>query len=323
MSESSPGMVKALYSELENSIMKVFVGTGDSIRPVILGFLSGMHVLLEDIPGVGKTTLALALARSSGLDFGRIQFTPDLLPGDIIGMTVWDPDSRDFRFKAGAVNHQFILADEINRASERTQSALLEAMAEGQLSVEGEKHPLPQPFFVIATQNPITFAGTFMLPESQTDRFGVSTALGYPGEDHEKTILRRFRASNPLESLSPVCTPREILQAREEISRVELAENVEEYLIGICSRTRKDGRYRLGVSPRGSIHLMRAAQAEAAAHGRDFVIPEDVSRAAGYVLPHRVRLSSDPRNSQIDEHHMISQSLREQKVPHVPVGRHS
>lgn len=321
MSESPTSMVKHLYSALEQSIMKVFVGTGDGIRPVLLGFLSGMHVLLEDIPGVGKTTLALALARSSGLDFGRIQFTPDLLPGDIIGMTVWDPDSREFRFKAGAIHHQFILADEINRASERTQSALLEAMAEGQLSVEGEKHSLPRPFFVIATQNPITFAGTFMLPESQTDRFGVSTALGYPGVDHEKTILRRFRSANPLDSLSPVCTPRDLLQAREEIAGVEIGENVEEYLIGICARTRKDTRYRLGVSPRGSIHLMRASQAEAATQGRDFVIPEDVSRAAAYVLPHRVRLSSDPRNTQVDEHHMITQTLREQNVPHVPTAR--
>ncbi|HUV08531.1 MAG TPA: AAA family ATPase, partial [Spirochaetia bacterium] len=187
-----------------NNISKVFVGKEHQIKIVLIGFLSGLHVLIEDIPGVGKTTLAKCLASSVDLDFGRIQFTPDLLPGDIVGMTTWNQDKRQFLYKPGSIMHQFILADEINRASPRTQSSLLEAMQEGSVTVEGVTYALPQPFFVIATQNPVHFVGAFPLPEAQVDRFGISLSLGYPPEEDEVEILSRFQKGNPLIDLSPV-----------------------------------------------------------------------------------------------------------------------
>lgn len=307
--------IRALYDRVKESVLSVFVGSEAGIRPVLLGFLSGMHVLLEDIPGVGKTTLALSLAKSCELDFARIQFTPDLLPGDIIGMTVWNAELREFQFKAGAVQHQFLLGDEINRASERTQSALLQAMAEQAVSVDGTTYPLPDPFFVIATQNPISFAGTFLLPESQTDRFGICSGLGYPSGERERDILDRFQDKNPLESLSPVCSAADIIAARQGIRAIEVSPAVKDYIIEISSSTRRDQRFRLGVSPRGSRHLQMAAQAVAAVQGREFVIPEDVIEVSSYVLPHRIRLSADARNNNTSETAVIQELVRSIRIP--------
>ena len=196
--------MSSIAKNIENEIEKVFVGKKETVELLLTGFFTGLHVLIEDIPGVGKTTLARSLAISAGLDFGRIQFTPDLLPGDITGMTIWNQDKREFVFKEGAVMHQFILADEINRASARTQAALLEAMQERSVTVDGRTYILPEPFFVIATQNPVHFAGTFLLPEAQIDRFGISFSLGYPELENEILILDRFKESDPMQLLSSV-----------------------------------------------------------------------------------------------------------------------
>jgi MoxR-like ATPase len=307
--------IRELYQRISAAVLSVFVGSEAAIRPVLTGFLSGMHVLLEDIPGVGKTTLALALAKSCGLDFSRIQFTPDLLPGDIIGMTVWNNELREFQFKPGAVQHQFVLGDEINRASERTQSALLEAMAEGSVTVDGVTYALPEPFFVIATQNPISFAGTFLLPESQTDRFGICTGLGYPVAEAERNILTRFQDENPLDRIEAVCTADEIIAVRRAIHGIEVKDAVKDYIIEISAATRRDKRFRLGISPRGTRHLMMASQALAAINGRDFVVPEDVMEAGTTVLPHRIRLSADARNNSVSEAAAILEIVRSVRIP--------
>ncbi len=287
---SGPGLICA---SLKENIRRVFVGKEEKIDIILAGFLSGLHVLLEDIPGVGKTTLAMTLARSSGLDFGRIQFTPDLLPGDIIGMTVYEQAKREFVFKPGAIMHQFILADEINRASERTQAALLEAMAEQSVTVDGRTYQLQQPFFVMATQNPHTFAGTFLLPESQCDRFGLSLSLGYPTQSDESLILRRFKEKNPLQGLHPVTDAERIQRARHEVRTVIVGELVEKYIIEIVHATRSSPLLKLGVSPRGTQQLYLASQTRAALDGRDFVIPEDVASIVPHVFAHRVQLSGE------------------------------
>jgi MoxR-like ATPase len=262
---------------------------------MLIGFLSGLHVLIEDIPGVGKTTLARSLASSVGLDFGRIQFTPDLLPGDIVGMTIWQQERRDFEYKEGSIMHQFILADEINRASPRTQSSLLEAMEEGSVTVDGVTHALPQPFFVIATQNPVNFLGAFPLPEAQVDRFGISFSLGYPSEQNEVEILTRFQDENPLEVLEPVCTPEEVIEVRKLVRKVRVDEKIKSYIVNMTSSSRRDPQVKLGLSPRATQHLMLASQTRAFIEEREFVIPEDVIFVAQGVLSHRLILSAEAK----------------------------
>ncbi|MBN2354164.1 MAG: MoxR family ATPase [Spirochaetales bacterium] len=280
---------------LRDNIGTVFVGNTGAVRSLCVGFFSGLHVLVEDIPGVGKTTLAKTLARSAGLDFARLQFTPDLLPGDVIGTTVWSAERHDFLFKPGAVMHQFILADEINRASARTQSALLEAMQEHAVSVDGTTHVLPEPFFVIATQNPLSFTGTFPLPEGQVDRFGVSFSLGYPPEPDERNILSRFQEEDPLQKLEPVMTPADVSEIRLAVRRVFADDKIKEYIVAIAGKTRSSSKVRLGMSPRGSQHLLLASQAAAFLEGRDFVSPEDVLGVADIVIPHRLHLRAEAR----------------------------
>ena len=301
--------------EVAANISKVFVGKEAQIHTLLVAFSAGLHVLIEDVPGVGKTTLARCLAVSAGLDFGRIQFTPDLLPGDITGMTVWSPEKREFLYKEGALMHQFVLADEINRASPRTQSSLLEVMQEGSVTVDGTTYKLPQPFFVIATQNPTSFLGAFPLPEGELDRFGLSFSLGYPDGDNEMEILSRFQEVDPLQELQPVSNPETVLGTRAIIRRVHVADNVKRFIADIASETRSSSHLKLGMSPRASQHLMLAAQAEAFFQVRDFVIPEDVLGLAPAVLAHRLILSGEARMEGIDPRQIVSRILGKVKIP--------
>ena len=300
---------------IEANISRVFVGKEAQVHMLLIAFSTGLHVLIEDVPGVGKTTLARCLAASVGLDFGRIQFTPDLLPGDITGMTIWSPEKREFLYKEGALMHQFVLADEINRASPRTQSSLLEVMQEGSVTVDGRTHELPQPFFVIATQNPTTFLGAFPLPEGELDRFGVSFSIGYPAGEDEVQILSRFQEKDPLRELEPVTTPHAVLEMRQRLRRVHVCAAVKRFIADIASHTRSSSHLKLGMSPRASQHLMLAAQGEAFYRGREFVIPEDVLELAPAVLAHRLILSAEARMEGIDPRTIVSRVLGQVKIP--------
>ena len=313
----TPSDAASVANKIISGIDKVFVGKQMAVHNLLIGFLSGMHVLIEDIPGLGKTTLAMTLARATGLDFGRIQFTPDILPGDILGMTVWSIDKHDFVFKEGAIMHQFILADEINRASARTQSSLLEAMQERTITVDGRTIPLPEPFFVVATQNPSSFAGTFLLPESQTDRFGVSLSIGYPAAGEEVTILERFKIENPIDQVETVTSGEEIQSIRKRVREVRTNRKIDDFLVAIAEESRKSPKIRLGMSPRATQHLLLASQTNALIEGREFVIPEDALITVDAVLAHRLVLSAEAKVGNQSVHTVIDEVVR--KVP-VPTG---
>ena len=299
---------------IERNVSEVFVGKQRQVRHMLIGFIAGLHVLIEDVPGVGKTTLARCLAASTGTDYGRIQFTPDLLPGDIVGMTVWNNETRQFEFKQGAIMHQFILADEINRASPRTQSSLLEAMQEGSVTVDGTTYRLPDPFFVIATQNPVTFIGVFHLPEGELDRFGISLSIGYPHNDDEVRILDQY-ASDPLHELQPVVQPQDVADLRNVVRSVTVSPDVRRFIVGVANQTRSSPLLRLGISPRASQHVMMAAQAEALIAGRDYVMPEDVMAVAGIVLTHRVVLSAEARMENLAPDQVVERILQQVPIP--------
>jgi MoxR-like ATPase len=315
MSEKSHEQILVKIKKLKDQINSVFVGNEIAVHSLLIGFLSGLHVLIEDIPGVGKTTLAKTLAKTAGLDFARIQFTPDLLPGDIIGMTVWSAEKREFIFKSGAIMHQFILADEVNRASARTQSSLLQSMQEHSVTVDGNTYPLPEPFFVIATQNPISFTGTFQLPEAQVDRFGVSFSLGYPSESEEVVILSRFKEEDPLLELKAVVEPKDIIVIRERVRKVFVDEKIKKYIIDLARKTRAHPKIRLGMSPRASQHLLLAAQTEAFLQDRNFIIPEDVMNVTHRVIPHRILLKADARLEDITANKVIQEIVASLKIP--------
>lgn len=281
-----------LIQRLEENICRVVLGKRQVVRMCIAGLLASEHILLEDVPGVGKTLLGKALARSVDATFCRIQFTPDLLPSDIIGSSVFHANSSEFVFNPGPIFANLVLADEINRAPPRTQSALLEAMSDRQVSVDGRTHRLPEPFMVIATQNPFEFEGTYALPESQLDRFLFRIAVGYPDREDERQVLISHRLGEPVEELQPVLTCEAVRDAQWQVRHVEVEASVNEYLLDIIEATRKSDDLQIGASTRGALSLYRAAQAWAYLDGRSYVVPDDVKQMAIPVLAHRVLPSS-------------------------------
>lgn len=277
---------------LEQNIARAIIGKRDTIRFFLIALLAGGHVLLVDTPGVGKTTLIKALALSLGADFRRIQFTPDVLPSDVTGTSIYDPAQGQFRYHPGPVMAHLLLADEINRASPKTQSALLECMEEAQITVDGVTHDLPKPFFVMATQNPQEFHGTFPLPESQLDRFMFSLHLGYPTPEEELALLERYRLAQPLDTLDQVFPISQLPSLQEKVRHVYVSDPLRQYLIQLVQTIRSHPEFRLGVSPRGTLALFRAAQAYSALEGRDYVLPDDIKALFLPALQHRVFLKN-------------------------------
>jgi MoxR-like ATPase len=287
--------IRALADRAARNIERVIVGKRDVIDLLLVALLAEGHVLIEDVPGIGKTMLAKSVARTLDCPFRRIQFTPDLLPSDVTGVSFFNQRSQEFEFRPGPIFAQVVLADEINRATPRTQSALLECMEERQVSIEGETRPLPRPFLVLATQNPIELEGTFPLPEAQLDRFLLRLSIGYPNEADEKDIVRRFRTGSPLDELPAVVETVELLAMQRLAREVHVAEAVEDYIVRLVRASRLHASIELGASPRATLGLFRAAQCLAAIKGRAYVLPDDIKRLAPAVLTHRLIISAQSR----------------------------
>ena len=304
-----------MITELKTQINRVFVGKEEVVDHVLTCLLAGGHVLLEDAPGVGKTTLAKTLAQTVRCSFGRIQFTPDTLPSDVTGLYVYDQKKSDFVYREGPVMNQVLLADEINRTSPKTQASLLEAMAEGQVTVDGIRHELPELFFVIATQNPIEYLGTYPLPEAQLDRFMMRLRIGYPSPEAEMTMARNFLDGTNSPEGNGVCDAADVLRMREEAAAVNISDAVLGYIREIIDLTRTDKQLSLGASPRALLSLVRASQAHAYLGGKDFVRPDDVRAVAVNVLHHRVILSEEARMAGTDADTVITTLVRRAKLP--------
>ncbi|GAB4498360.1 MAG: MoxR family ATPase [Anaerolineales bacterium] len=284
---------QTFYQTLTENIQQVIIGKPEQIRLLLVALLCEGHVLLEDVPGVGKTMLARALAVSMGGQFKRLQCTPDLLPNDVTGVSVYNQRSGEFEFRPGPVFVNVLLADEINRATPRTQSALLEAMQEQQVTVDGETRALPRPFLVLATQNPVEYEGTFPLPEAQLDRFLMRLALGYPSPEDERQLLETLRRRHPVNNLQPVATPQDLLALQPQIWEIHVDESLQTYIVRLVNATRQHPDVALGASPRASLALFKAAQALAAIHGRDHVLPDDVQTLVPHILTHRLLLKPE------------------------------
>jgi MoxR-like ATPase len=307
--------IQSFGNKLINNLEKVIVGKHQSIESIVVGLLCQGHVLIEDVPGVGKTVLARSLSKSLGCSFNRLQFTPDMLPSDVTGVSIFDQAKRIFEFRPGPVFAQIVLVDEINRATPKTQAALLESMEEKQVTVDGVTHILPSPFMVVATQNPIEYEGTFPLPEAQLDRFLLRVRLGYPNQTDEIEILDRQQLRHPIETLKAVITIEELKSVMEEIKSVYVSNPIKRYLVDLVNRTRQTPDVYLGASPRGSLALYRTGQAVAALAGRDFVLPDDIKRLAVPVLAHRVIVGPAARLRELSAEKIVEEILENLPVP--------
>lgn len=307
--------IKSFGELVVGNLEKVIVGKRQSIELIVIGLLCQGHVLIEDVPGVGKTMLARSLAKSLDCTFNRIQFTPDMLPSDVTGVSIYNQQTNKFEFRPGPIIGQIILADEINRATPKTQAALLEAMEERQVTVDGVTHILPKPFMVLATQNPIEYEGTFPLPEAQLDRFLLRVRLGYPSVTDEIRILDDQQISHPLEALKSVVKLKEILQAAEDVKHIFVSPAVKRYIVDLTTRTRQSADVYLGASPRGSLGLSRAGQARAALLGRDHVLPDDIQALAGAVLAHRIIVSPAARLRDLSSERIMQEVVQATPVP--------
>lgn len=312
--ENSKNYLEKL-NDIKKEISKVIIGKDDIIEKVLVAVLSGGHILLEDIPGVGKTTLALAFSKAVGLEYNRTQFTPDVLPTDVTGFSVYDKKNDSFIYKKGAAVCNLFLADEINRTSPKTQSALLEIMEEGNVTVDGVVHSLPKPFIVMATQNPIGYIGTQMLPESQLDRFAVKLSMGYPSVMDEIDILKGKQGKNPLEAVKPVANAEDIVNMQNEVQRVFTDDKIFAYIVALADATRKSDLLTLGLSPRGTVAIASLARAKAFCEGRDYVVPDDVTAVFLQAAEHRVVLSPKAKISGASQEKVLASILQDVECP--------
>ncbi len=302
-------------TQLKAQLGKVILGKAEVIENLVIALLSGGHILMEDVPGVGKTTLAKSLAKSISADFKRVQFTPDLLPTDILGSSIYNPRDGTFTFKEGPIFTNILLADEINRASPRTQSSLLEAMSEHQASIEGKTYPLPAPFLVIATQNPVEYHGTYPLPEAQLDRFGMKINLGYPAKNHEVDVLYSQFHHHPLDDIAPMVDRAAILELQTAVRAVKVDVRIARYIVDLADASRHNSSVKVGCSPRGTLTLLRTTQARAFVQGRDYTVPEDVKAVAIPTLAHRLALDTKSKYSGVAKEDVVREILDK-----VPVG---
>jgi len=308
-------MIKTITDRIIENVQRVIIGKRETIELLLTAILCEGHALLEDVPGTGKTTLARALSASLGCSFRRIQFTPDLLPSDVTGLNWFNQKKQEFEFRPGPVMSQILLADEINRATPRTQSALLEAMQERQVTIDGVTHPLPRPFLVLATQNPVELEGTFPLPEAQVDRFLVNIKIGYPDQGEENEMLERFRIEDPMQTLQPVVTREEVLQLQQDRKSIRVESSIRDYIVRISEATRANVDISLGASPRATLALYQVSQAWAALQGRDYVLPDDVKIITPHVLSHRLIIAPHAQLRGRNVNELISDIVGSVAVP--------